>query len=275
MMSRIIRPKNWHDFQHYKGRMPPWIKLHRRLLDDFEFHTLPVASRALAPMLWLIASEHEDGDIDAGDRKLAFRLRMTAAELTEALDPLVSACFFDVLHDDSAALAEHKQHATPEKESEAQGKAQVKAEGEARKRATALPEGFPDAEAQRRAMGFWTEKGRLDLAHSVRDEAEHFRDHHLKLGNRFPDWPAAWRTWMRNALKFNRLERVNGHGRRESPYEQTERIARELIREDAGHEGANSGADSGARAALRPPGDERSRASSVARNLLRGPETHD
>lgn len=35
-----------------------------------------------------------------------------------------------------------------------------------------------------------------------REEWQQFRDHHLKNGNRMADWPAAWRTWVRNAGKF-------------------------------------------------------------------------
>ena len=31
-------PKNWSQFQHYKGRRPPWIKLHRALLDEDDNH---------------------------------------------------------------------------------------------------------------------------------------------------------------------------------------------------------------------------------------------
>jgi hypothetical protein len=54
----LIVPNNWAELQHYKDRSPPWIKLHKKLLDNFEFQSLPVASRALAPMLWLLASEH-------------------------------------------------------------------------------------------------------------------------------------------------------------------------------------------------------------------------
>lgn len=33
-------------------------------------------------------------------------------------------------------------------------------------------------------------------------EWDQFRDHHLKQGSIFSDWPAAWRTWMRNAVKY-------------------------------------------------------------------------
>ena len=36
-----LTPRNWHEFQQYKDRKPDWIKLHRGLLDDFEFQSLP------------------------------------------------------------------------------------------------------------------------------------------------------------------------------------------------------------------------------------------
>ena len=64
-----LTPRNWDDFQHYKERRPVWIKLHKNLLDDYEFHCLPVASKALAPLLWLLASEYSDGTIDDPHQK--------------------------------------------------------------------------------------------------------------------------------------------------------------------------------------------------------------
>lgn len=118
-----ITPKNWQSFQHYKDRAPPWIKLHKSLLDDFEFQSLPVASRALAPMLWLLASEHPAGEIAAAPDKLAFRLRMLANEVKDALHPLVEAGFFIVVeHGDSDPLAERKRDAMPETEGETEKK---------------------------------------------------------------------------------------------------------------------------------------------------------
>ncbi len=124
-----IRPQGWSTFQHYRDRRPLWIKLHRGLLDDFEFHCLPVASKALAPMLWLLASEEEGGWIDADCRKLGFRLRMEPSDVDEALRPLVSAHFFEAEqmggkalaeaeHVANDALAEPERSASPEKERE-------------------------------------------------------------------------------------------------------------------------------------------------------------
>lgn len=111
-----LTPKNWNSFQHYKDRSPAWIKLHRGLLDDFAFSRLPVASRALAPLLWLLASEYEGGSITATFEEIAFRLRTSAAELRTALKPLIDAGFFL----DSAALADCKHGSSLEKEGEKQ-----------------------------------------------------------------------------------------------------------------------------------------------------------
>lgn len=125
-----IRPKNWQTFQHYKDRAPPWIKLHKGLLDDFDFQCLPIASKALAPMLWLLASEHENGDIDATPEKLAFRLRMTEAEVADALQPLMEKGFFISLEQPaSKPLATRKQHAMPETEREAETEKKPPADG--------------------------------------------------------------------------------------------------------------------------------------------------
>src|SRR3546814_8895763 len=44
---------------------------------------------ALAPLLWLLASEYEGGEITASTEELAFRLRMSENELRTALTPLI------------------------------------------------------------------------------------------------------------------------------------------------------------------------------------------
>jgi hypothetical protein len=107
-----LTPKNWKDFQHYKDRSPSWIKLHKGLLTDFAFNRLPLASRALAPMLWLLASEYDGGCITASTEEIAFRLHVSEAELLDALSPLVDAGFFIA----SEPLAKPEQSACLEKE---------------------------------------------------------------------------------------------------------------------------------------------------------------
>jgi hypothetical protein len=111
-----IRPRDWSEFQHYKNRSPIWIKLHRSLLDDFEFQCLAVEARALAPMLWLLASEDKGGVIDATPARLGFRLRMNPAEVERALAPLVAGGFFEEVQDACTPLAEAAPDSSPEKE---------------------------------------------------------------------------------------------------------------------------------------------------------------
>lgn len=112
---RMAHVKNWAEFQHYKDRSPPWIKLHRALLDDFDFQCLPVASRALAPMLWLLAAEHSEGLVCVEPERIAFRLRLTVKEAEQAVTPLIEKGFFIIA---SNVLADCKQCAIPETETE-------------------------------------------------------------------------------------------------------------------------------------------------------------
>ena len=113
---------DWRDFQHYKNRTPPWIKLHRNLiLDNYDWHRLPLASKALAPSLWLLASESEDGSIRCDSTSLAFRLRVSEQELFQAIIPLVSLGF---LIDASMTLAQCEQLAIPE-ERESKSQSQI------------------------------------------------------------------------------------------------------------------------------------------------------
>lgn len=123
----IICPRNWNDFQHYKDRSPQWIKLHKSILDNYEYHCLPTASKALAPLLWLLASEYGDGKIDARIDKIAFRLRMPVVDFYSALQPLISQGFFDCLHDDSELLAGCYQDACLEKRREETEKREISA----------------------------------------------------------------------------------------------------------------------------------------------------
>ena len=111
----LLKPKNWAHFQHYKDRCPPWIKLHRDLLNNREFMRLPIASKALAPMLWLLASESKDGAFDGSLDELVFRLHITEKEYKEGIKPLIDKGFF---LSDSELLAESKQDAIPERETE-------------------------------------------------------------------------------------------------------------------------------------------------------------
>ena len=49
--------KNWDKYQHYKDRNPPWIKLNREVIDDYDICRLQDASRLLQILLWVLASQ--------------------------------------------------------------------------------------------------------------------------------------------------------------------------------------------------------------------------
>ncbi|MGA4995934.1 helix-turn-helix domain-containing protein [Nonomuraea bangladeshensis] len=71
------------------------------------------------------------------------------------------------------------------------------------------------------AMHKWARDNgiRADLAL----ETAQFLDHHRAKGSNFRDWPAAWRTWMRNTLKFAQQGgRASTPGNHLAPYDPTD-----------------------------------------------------
>ena len=131
-----LKPKNWDVFQHYKDRCPPWIKLHRDLLNNRDYICLPLASKALAPLLWLLASESKDGVFDASTEELVFRLRMTESEVIDGVKPLIDKGFFVIA---SGVLAERKQVAIPERETERETETETETKREKKATAVANP----------------------------------------------------------------------------------------------------------------------------------------
>ena len=80
-----------------------------------------------------------------------------------------------------------------------------------------IPDGFPEETDLDWSRTFWLQRGRSDLCDGMTDEIAKFRDHHHQHGKSMADWPAAWRTWSRNAIKFNngahngRVSRKSNH----------------------------------------------------------------
>ena len=121
----IIKAANWASYQSYKDRKPPWIRLHKSLLDNYEYQSMGTNARALLPMLWLLASEHQDptsGIINQDYKKIAFRLRLSIKDVEEGIEEIVSACFFEVIsiRNDSVTepLQDGEESVTPETETE-------------------------------------------------------------------------------------------------------------------------------------------------------------
>jgi hypothetical protein len=74
MNTPLLTVKNWNTFQHYGKRNPPWIKLHRAILDDYAFCALPDVAKGHLMLLWLYASQNNGSvphDIPFLERKLS------------------------------------------------------------------------------------------------------------------------------------------------------------------------------------------------------------
>ena len=183
-----MKPKNWSHFQHYKDRCPPWIKLHKELLNDRAYMTLPTASKALAPLLWLLASESKDGTFDASIDELVFRLRMPESDIKTGLKHLIDKGFFV---DDSNVLADRYQDAIPETETETETKTE---KSRTATRGSRLPANWvPNKE-----LAEWSKAERPDL--DLRKVLEEFRDYWTSVAGSKGvklDWDATWRNWVR------------------------------------------------------------------------------
>jgi hypothetical protein len=182
-----LKPKNWSVFQHYKDRCPPWIKLHRDLLNDRTFMRLPLASKAIAPLMWLLASESKDGVFDGSIDELVFRLHITDKEYQQGVKPLIDNGFFLVA---SGVLADYTQVAIPETETERE------TETKKNKRGSRLAQDW----VLTKSLGEWAQTERPDL--NIRQVAEQFKDYWIAQAGQKGvklDWAATWRNWVRNS----------------------------------------------------------------------------
>lgn len=125
-----MRIKNWSQFQHFKDRRPPWIKLYRDILDDIEWHSLDPQSSKVLVMCWLIASENEGLLPDM--KTLAFRLRMSEKNTSESIIKLSHW----LEQDDIGVISERYQDDLPETERET--------ETETKKKVAVAPVCIPD-----------------------------------------------------------------------------------------------------------------------------------
>ena len=118
-VTMLITIRNWSKFQHYRDRKPPWLKLHRDLLDNMQWAALSGDAGKLLISLWLLAAEGENGGgtVDLDSKALAWRLR--SASKPEEMDKLLQELMDnEFVLCASKALATCQQHATTETEGE-------------------------------------------------------------------------------------------------------------------------------------------------------------
>ena len=132
-----IRIRNWSKHQHFKDRTPPWIKLYRDILDDPDWHALSGDDAKLLVGLWLVASEDETrtGTLPAC-RRLAFRLRISEAQLNQGLNRLSHW----LERDDIAVISACHHGDAPETETETETETEERRTPPSKSRKTKTPE---------------------------------------------------------------------------------------------------------------------------------------
>ncbi len=182
---QYLRVKNWDEFQHYKDRSPPWIKLHRDLLRDYNFTRLQDASKLHLMLIWLLASQM-DNKIPADADFIRNQLNVKG---DVDFKPLIEQGF---LIDDSNTLAGRKQLAIVETETETE---------------TELPKGSSSRKVGKRLPDNWLVSE--DLLKSIMEkegftdeqvvnEEYSFRNYWFAESGakaRKRDWDRAFRTW--------------------------------------------------------------------------------
>jgi hypothetical protein len=149
---------------------------------------LPIASKAIAPMLWLLASESKDGIFDGSLDELVFRLHISELEYQQGVKPLIDNNFFIIA---SGVLSECKKDAIPETEREGEKEAKTKKNklGSRLAQDWILPDDWE----------YWANKLRPEL--NAKLVADQFKDYWIaqpgQKGVKL-DWEATWRNWVRN-----------------------------------------------------------------------------
>ena len=155
-----MRVRNWEQFQHYKDRCPPWIKLHFELLTSRDWVMLDDASRVLAIACMLIASRYE-GKIPEDP---AYVQRVAYLHKKPNFKPLID-CGFLELDGGASGCKQMLADARPETETETETETEVETEAEERKkraRTKFTPPSVDEVEEYRREKGY-----RIDPEHFI------------------------------------------------------------------------------------------------------------
>ena len=124
-----LKIKNWEKYQHYSKRNPPWIKLHNKLFDNYEYGRLQNDSKLLLISLYLLASKCDNcipNDVEWIKKKTMIQGKIEIV-------PLIKAGFININsgvpscdQNDSEVIATCKQNGGTETETETETKTETK-----------------------------------------------------------------------------------------------------------------------------------------------------
>lgn len=194
---KYLTVRNLDRYQHYKDRDPKWIKLYYSILDDEAFIFLSETLRCRY-ITCLILASRSNNRIPSDPSYLKKVMRL---DKPPDLQPLIDIGFLvytesrPTLGECTSALSVSPLLSSPLSSLNGIGESERKGNG----RACSLPEDFiPNDRAKELAKG----QGQNVLALCAA-----FKDHHTAKGTLFKDWQAAFRTWLRNDLKFKEARR--------------------------------------------------------------------
>lgn len=191
----VLRIPRWWDFQHYKDRTAPWIKVYRELLLDDEWQELSDTSKAHLVGLWLLAPNY-DGKIPFKPSWIAQKIGASSPidwlELTRskwvALNPSASGVLAELYNDDSLrALAREEGEESREEGEETRASS-------SKQKASEVPEDYaPPADLVSKAAK------EFSLAPAeIQAQTQRFVAHHRAKGSTFKRHDLAWWNWVSN-----------------------------------------------------------------------------
>lgn len=194
---KYLTVRNLDRYQHYKDRDPKWIKLYYSILDDEAFIFLSETLRCRY-ITCLILASRSNNRIPSDPLYLKKVMRL---DKPPDLQPLIDIGFLVYTESSTcldictSGLSVSPLLSSPLSSLNGIGESERKGNG----RACSLPEDFiPNDRAKELAKG----QGQNVLALCAA-----FKDHHTAKGTLFKDWQAAFRTWLRNDLKFKEARR--------------------------------------------------------------------
>jgi hypothetical protein len=101
-VPEYIRLTKWAQYQHYKDRNPPWVKLHRELLTSQTWVELDDASRVLAVASMLVAAA-TDNKIPASP---AYIRRVAYLNSDPDFAPLVRVGFVEIINENNEVISD-------------------------------------------------------------------------------------------------------------------------------------------------------------------------
>lgn len=214
-MAKFLKVRNWEQFQHYKDRSAPWVKLYRDLLTSESWVLGTDTSRLVQVASILLAVRYENliplnwallkrvSSLDCSEKQFFDAVQHLSKDFLEIQE--VTERTGEVVQIASNVLAtctsEERREEERREEQIASNVLARNTNGKHRKASNTVPDDFvPD-------LAFATS---LASDMDAEAEAQKFRDWEFKTPHH--DWNRAWKRWARNAVERGNYARKTKPG---------------------------------------------------------------